>query len=166
QSGFVLRGRHPVTGDVEDVVDAAEDPEVAVTVDLRAVTGEVDLGVLRPVGLLVPFLIAPQGAQHRRPGLLDDKVAAVARFDRSARIAEPGLVAVTPGSGLMRMLPFSVCHQVSTTGHRLPPMCSRYHIQASGLIGSPTLPSRRRLDRSNFAGMSRPHFMNERMAVG
>ena len=80
--------------------------------------------------------------------------------------AEPGLVAVTPGSGLIMIAPVSVCHQVSTIGQRSPPMCSRYHIQASGLIGSPTLPSSRSEDRSNFAGMSSPHFMKVRMAVG
>ena len=31
-------------------------------------------------------------------------------------IAEPGLPAVTPGSGLIMIAPVSVCHQVSTTG--------------------------------------------------
>src|SRR5688572_26073021 len=81
-------------------------------------------------------------------------------------IAEPGLHAVTPGSGEIIMAPVSVCHQVSTTGQLLPPMCSRYHIHASGLIGSPTLPMSRSDDRSNFAGMSSPHFMNVRIAVG
>jgi len=35
---------------------------------------------------------------------------------------------VTPGSGLIIVIPVSVCHQVSTTGHRLPPMASRYHM--------------------------------------
>ena len=41
-------------------------------------------------------------------------------------IAEPGFAAVTPGSGLIMIAPVSVCHQVSTTGVRLPPMVSRY----------------------------------------
>ncbi len=45
-------------------------------------------------------------------------------------------------------------------------MFLRYHIHASGLIGSPTEPSTRRLERSYLAGMSAPHFMNVRMAVG
>ena len=45
-------------------------------------------------------------------------------------------------------------------------MLAWYHIQASGLIGSPTVPSTRRLDRSWRAGHSAPHFMNVRMAVG
>jgi hypothetical protein len=81
-------------------------------------------------------------------------------------VAEPGLRVVTPGSGAIMMPPVSVCHHVSTTGTRSPPMCSRYHIQASGLIGSPTVPSRRRLDRSCARGNSGPHFMNVRIAVG
>ena len=63
--------------------------------------------------------------------------------------------------------PVSVCHQVSTTGeschHRSPP---GYQIQASGLIGSPTDPISRRLERSKPSGTSRPTFMNVRMAVG
>ena len=46
----------------------------------------------------------------------------------SALIAEPGLPAVTPGSGLIMIAPVSVCHQVSTTGERSPPMFSRYQM--------------------------------------
>ena len=37
-------------------------------------------------------------------------------------VQEPGLVAVTPGSGEMRIAPVSVCHQVSTIGQRPAPM--------------------------------------------
>ena len=37
----------------------------------------------------------------------------------SGPIAEPGFVAVTPGSGEIMMAPVSVCHQVSTIGQRL-----------------------------------------------
>ncbi len=62
--------------------------------------------------------------------------------------------------------PVSVCHHVSTIGHRSPPMWVWYHIHASGLMGSPTVPSTRRLDRSWAAGCSSPHFMKVRMAVG
>ena len=46
----------------------------------------------------------------------------------SAFIAEPGLPAVTPGSGLIMIWPVSVCHQVSTIGQRSPPMTSRYQM--------------------------------------
>jgi len=66
---------------------------------------------------------------------------------------------------VIRIIPVSVCHQVSTTGALSPPMCSRYQIQASGLIGSPTVPSSLILERSCFCAYSGPHFMCERIAV-
>src|SRR3954465_6650752 len=82
------------------------------------------------------------------------------------RVAEPGTVGVAPGKGAIMIAPVSVCHHVSTTGQRPPPMILWYHIQASGLIGSPTVPSRRRLERSCLRGHCSPHFMKARMAVG
>ena len=81
-------------------------------------------------------------------------------------MAEPGFSTVTPGSGVMRMWPVSVCHQVSTTGQRPRPMTFQYQTQASGLIGSPTVPSSRRLERSQRLGNCSPQRMNVRMAVG
>src|SRR5207245_2510041 len=84
----------------------------------------------------------------------------------SGHIAEPGLAAVTPGSGEIRMAPVSVCHQVSTTGVESRPMKCRYQIHASGLIGSPTLPSSRSEDRSYPDGTSSPHFIIVRISVG
>src|SRR5258708_24653448 len=67
-------------------------------------------------------------------------------------VAHPGVVGVTPGKGVIMMLPVSVCHQVSTMGHRPPPIVCWYQIHASGLIGSPTVPSRRSEERSLFFG--------------
>ena len=64
------------------------------------------------------------------------------------------------------IIPVSVCHHVSTIGHRPPPITCWYQIHASGLIGSPTEPSRRSDDRSWRSGNSVPHFMNARIAVG
>ena len=85
----------------------------------------------------------------------------------SGKVADPGLVAVMPGSGAIMMAPVSVCHQVSTTGHRPPPMVVEYHIQASGLIGSPTRPEHpQRGQVVALSGYSVPHFMKVRMAVG
>src|SRR5215208_7214572 len=81
-------------------------------------------------------------------------------------VAEPGFVGVAPGSGVIMIAPVSVCHHVSTMGQRPLPINSRYHIHASGLIGSPTVPSKRRLDRSCFNGQRSPHLMNARIAVG
>ena len=175
-----LDRRDPVAGDVHHVVDAAEQPEVAVLVDPRAVAGEVDVAVARPVRLAVALVVPVDPAQHRRPRALEHEVAAAARPDlvRPARrrppARPPGTASspsrascvVTPGSGVIRIIPVSVCHQVSTIGQRPPPMCSRYQTHASGLIGSPTVPSSRSEERSCFAACSGPHFMCARIAVG
>src|ERR1044072_6716578 len=71
-------------------------------------------------------------------------------------VAEPGLSVVTPGSGVIMIIPVSVCHHVSTTGVRSPPMCSRYQTQASGLIGSPTPAGRRPAEESGSSPDRRP----------
>src|SRR5436190_6042937 len=84
----------------------------------------------------------------------------------NGKVAEPGFKVVTPGSGEIMIAPVSVCHHVSTTGQRPPPMCCQYQTHASGLIGSPTEPSTRSDDRSCASGNCVPHFMNVRMAVG
>ncbi len=42
----------------------------------------------------------------------------------SGKVHEPGLSGVAPGSGVIMWPPVSVCHQVSTTGQRLPPTVS------------------------------------------
>src|SRR5690349_24868212 len=84
----------------------------------------------------------------------------------NGKVALPGLVVVTPGSGVIMIWPVSVCHHVSTIGALPPPMCSRYQSHASGLIGSPTDPRTRSVERSCLAGWSGPCFMNARIAVG
>jgi hypothetical protein len=85
---------------------------------------------------------------------------------RQRHLRAAGFVSVTPGSAETMIAPVSVCHHVSTIGAASAPMISRYHIHASGLMGSPTEPSRRIEDRSNCCGIWRPSFMNERIAVG
>ena len=84
----------------------------------------------------------------------------------NGKVALPGLRVVMPGSGVIMIMPVSVCHHVSTTGQRPPPISFQYHAHASGLIGSPTLPSRRSDERSSSANASAPYFMSARMAVG
>src|SRR5436190_22745080 len=83
---------------------------------------------------------------------------------KNGRVHEPGLVAVMPGSGVIRIEPVSVCHQVSTIGQRSWPITRWYHIQACGLIGSPTEPRSRKDDRSKRAGCSSLKRMNVRIA--
>src|SRR6185436_8862740 len=89
-----------------------------------------------------------------------------AKMPGSASVAYPGLVGGAPGSGEIMWPPVSVCHQVSTIGQRTPPTVSWYHIHASGLIGSPTVPRIRSDDRLYFFGRSPPALISERIAVG
>src|SRR2546430_5052384 len=84
----------------------------------------------------------------------------------NGNVALPGFVVVMPGSGVMRIIPVSVIHHMSTIGQRPPPIVSWYQSHASGLIGSPTEPSNRSDFMSCLRTYSGPHFMNVRMAVG
>src|SRR5580692_8369343 len=97
---------------------------------------------------------------------LPSRVTTSTLIPGSGRVQEPGFVEVAPGIGLIIMAPVSVCHQVSTMGHRSCPITLRYHIHASGLIGSPTLPSRRSVLIGCCAGHFSPNRMNARIAVG
>src|SRR5438132_11728485 len=84
---------------------------------------------------------------------------------KKGSVALPGLVGIAPGNGVIRIEPVSVCHQVSTTGQRPPPMVLEYHIHASGLIGSPTDPRRRKEERSCFLTKSSHHRIDPRPPV-
>ena len=65
-----------MAGDVHDVVDASEEPDVAVFVLLRAVAGKVHAFITRPVRLLEPLRVAPNPAQHAGPRLGENEIAA------------------------------------------------------------------------------------------
>ena len=146
--------------DEHDVVDAAEQPEVAVVVALGAVAGEVHAREPAPVRLAVALRVAPDPAQHRRPRPGEHEVATAgdrtdcaaasstmsAPMPGSGNVALPGFSVVAPGSGLIMMAPVSVCHHVSTTGHRSPPMCSPVPDPGLGvdrLADGPEQPQRR-----------------------
>ena len=81
---------------------------------------------------------------HRLALLVHD----LRRIPGKGTVAEPGFVVVKPGSGLIMIPPVSVCHQVSTIGQRSWPITFQYQSQASGLIGSPTVPRSRSEERS------------------
>src|SRR6185436_19509203 len=59
------------------VVDAADDPEVAVLVAARTVAGKIHALELAPVCLLVARLVAPDATEHRGPRFADDEFAAL-----------------------------------------------------------------------------------------
>src|SRR5262249_5443909 len=63
--------------DLQHIIDAPHDPEVSILVAVGAVARDVVAVVeLLPVAGDVTVVVAPDGAQHRRPGLVDHEVAA------------------------------------------------------------------------------------------
>src|SRR2546428_2780403 len=76
ERAFDLHGADAVARDVEYIVHATQNPEVALLVTLRAVAGEVHVLPLAPVDLAVALVVAPDGAQHTGPRLRDGEIAA------------------------------------------------------------------------------------------
>src|SRR6478672_6243481 len=66
-----------MTADVDHVVDASHDPEVAIFVPSSAIAGKVNILNLRPVLLAITVVVAPDSPQHRWPGTLDNQIAAL-----------------------------------------------------------------------------------------
>ena len=138
QRGFDFHRAQPVPGDVEHVVDATHDPEVAVGIAMRAVARDVEaLLESLPVRLIRSAALSPQIVRSiDGQGLRITRIAAVlglvtalpssstmsASMPGSGSVHEPGLVGVTPGIGEIMIAPVSVCHQVSTIGQRPLPI--------------------------------------------
>ena len=57
-----------MTRNVHHVVNATQQPQVAFFIPLRSITGKILALELRPVGLFEAVWVAPDSAQHRRPG--------------------------------------------------------------------------------------------------
>src|SRR4029079_1763473 len=73
------------------VVDATEEPEVALLVTLGTITGEVHPREALPVGLLVPLRVAVDPAEHGRPRSLQDEIAATPeRHRRTVAVDDVG----------------------------------------------------------------------------
>ncbi len=181
QGALHFHGSDAMSGDIDDIVDPSHDPEITVFVTPRTVAGEVHAFEYRssivscsaPGSPYIVRIIEGQGLfTTRNPPSFDADGIARSVHDvrddsrQRARRRSGFRQGLAPGTGAIMIAPVSVCHHVSTIGHRSPPMCLRYHIHASGLMGSPTVPSSRRLERSCLAGHSSPHLMKARMAVG
>src|SRR5262245_45764837 len=75
-----FHGAKTMSRDIQDIVDPPHDPEVTVEVAVGAIAGEIvlTLEVVWVIGLLEALGITPDGADHRRPGTLDDEDPAFA----------------------------------------------------------------------------------------
>ena len=176
---FHLGRAHTVAGHVQQIVDASGDPVVAVGIAAAAVAGEVFALVGREIGLHEALVVAIDRAHLARPGIDDTELPSATPSSTPAslstscgftpkkgRVAEQGFRSVAPGSGVIRMPPVSICHQVSRIGTLPSPTTLKYHSQASGLIGSPTEPSTfSDLHNEVFTWVS-PALISARSAVG
>src|SRR5436309_16055613 len=84
ERGLDLHRADPVARDIDHVVDAAHEPEIAVLVDPRTVPGEVLAGDLGPVDLVVPARILEDRLEHGGPRLRDHEVPALVDGDGAA----------------------------------------------------------------------------------
>jgi len=71
ESGLDLGGADAMTGYVEDIVDAAGDPDVIVLISSGAVSREVVAGIRGHVDVEVAVVVSETGAGHAGPGLFD-----------------------------------------------------------------------------------------------
>src|SRR5437588_5052218 len=71
-----------MAGDIDHVVDASHDPEVAILIFSRTIAREIKAGNLRPVLLLITRIVAVDRAQHRWPRARDDQISALVWADR------------------------------------------------------------------------------------
>ncbi len=130
-----FRRADAMAGDVQHVVNAADDPKITVFILAAAVAREITAWHFAPVNLLVTFRVAPNPRNMNGHGLrmtslppefrgttLPCSSTTSGTMPKNGSVAEPGLVGVAPGNGVIMMPPVSVCHQVSTIGQRLPPM--------------------------------------------
>ena len=132
QRALDLERADQVTGRLDHVVGAADEPEVAVGVAHREIAGQIPaVGEALRDSVRVFVEIA---AEHRRPAGLQRQFAHRSSASRSPRSAHPRvrrtIAASTPGSGLpiepgltsiaaklaIMMPPVSVCHQLSWNG--------------------------------------------------
>ena len=65
-----------MSGDIEHVVSAANDPKISIAIAACAVSGEIPPFEFAPVLFLIAFLVAVDRAQHRWPWLSDDQFPA------------------------------------------------------------------------------------------
>ena len=168
-----------MAGDVEHVVHAAEQPEVAVLVALGAVAGEVDVRrPAAPVLLHVALGVAVDAAQHRRPRTREREQAAADR-DRLALVGED--LGADAGKRLRRRAGLGRGDAGKRRDHDgaglgLPPGIDDRAALAADVqvIPDPGFGIDRLADRSEqpqrrrscFFGQSVPQRMNARIAVG
>src|SRR6266508_2414001 len=65
----------PMTADLDHVIYAADDPEIAFLVTFRRIPGQILAGIFAPILIDIAIRVAINCTQHRGPGIFDDEVA-------------------------------------------------------------------------------------------
>src|SRR5262249_51370675 len=76
QRALDFRCAESVTGHVQNVINAPDDPKITVLIATRAVTRKIIAFEFFPVLLSVALIVAVDRAQHRRPRPANDQFAA------------------------------------------------------------------------------------------
>ena len=69
---FDFRCAESVTSNIQNVIDPANDPEIAILIASGTVAGEIISWELAPILFFVALLVAVNRAQHCRPRPTDD----------------------------------------------------------------------------------------------
>ena len=130
-----FRSPQAVAGDIDHIIHAARNPVITVRVASRAVAREVRAAKRLEIRVDESLVIAEDRAHLSGPAVEQHQVALARTLEdaalvvddggssrrKTACVAEPGFRSMAPGSGVIRIPPVSVCHQVSTMGQRSSP---------------------------------------------
>src|SRR6266571_5915251 len=81
QRAFDFRSAETMAGDVQNIIDSADDPKISILIATRAITRKIVPFEFAPVLLFVTLLVAVNAAQHCRPRASNDQFSADVRSD-------------------------------------------------------------------------------------
>src|SRR5437762_13941476 len=76
QRAFYFRRAESVASDIKNIINPPDDPEIAVLIASRAVSGKIISLELAPILFFVALLVAATRAQHWGPGSPNNQVSA------------------------------------------------------------------------------------------
>ena len=116
QRALDFRGAEAMAADVDDVVDAAGDPVVAVGIAAAAVAGEIHAGIGLEIGVDEALVVAVHRAHLPGPRIEQHQVAFGLAFEQSRRSASTS-AGCTPKNGLRRRARLGVGHARQRRDH-------------------------------------------------
>src|SRR5215469_17979496 len=81
-----------MTGDVEHIVNSANNPEITIFIPARSIAGKIHSLKFAPVLFFIPFFVAPNGPKHGRPRFSDNEFSSHIRGDLFALVVHYGSI--------------------------------------------------------------------------